>query len=138
MSDQIERHPGPWIGEDAEFARACAMAAVKDYGDDDVETHQRILKNGVWNDHVAVQAALAAIHNLRKAGLQSPLVWRNRVLTAERILLDILKANDEFRSGMPDDWEGDPLQDGCAAARAHLTAIGILPAPLSDTHRPTK
>jgi hypothetical protein len=63
----VERHPGPWIGPDAELARACAMAAIKDYGTDDPDTHQRILKDGIWNDHVAVQAALAAIHNLRKA-----------------------------------------------------------------------
>lgn len=69
MTMEVERHPGPWIGEDAELARACAMAAIRDYGSDDPDTHQRILTNGVWNDHVAVQAALAAIHNLRKAGL---------------------------------------------------------------------
>ncbi|WP_315804050.1 hypothetical protein [Bradyrhizobium sp. SZCCHNS3002] len=65
-SDAVERHPGPWIGPDAELARACAMAAIKDYGDDDPATLQRILRDGVWNDHVAVQAALAAIHHLRK------------------------------------------------------------------------
>jgi hypothetical protein len=62
-----ERHPGPWIGPDAELARACAMVAIKDYGTDDPDTHQRILKNGIWNDHVAVQAALAAIHSVRLA-----------------------------------------------------------------------
>lgn len=65
MTKEVERHPGPWIGEDAELARACAMAAIQDYGTDDPETHQRILKDGVWNDHVAVQAALAAIHSLK-------------------------------------------------------------------------
>jgi hypothetical protein len=43
------------------------MAAIKDYGTDDPVTHQRIMQKGVWNDHVAVQAALAAIYNLRKA-----------------------------------------------------------------------
>jgi hypothetical protein len=62
---KVERHPGPFIGPDAELARACAMAAIVDYGSDDAVTHQRILKDGVWNDHVAVQAALAAIHYLR-------------------------------------------------------------------------
>ncbi|MDN3278801.1 hypothetical protein QWJ07_31380 [Frankia sp. RB7] len=71
MTKVVERHPGPWIGEDVELAQACAIAAIKDYGNDDPVTHQRILKNGVWNDHVAVQAALATIHNLRKAGLRS-------------------------------------------------------------------
>lgn len=64
---EVERHPGPWTGPDAEFAQACAMAAIKDYGDEDPEVLQRILRDGVWNDHVAVQAALAAIHTLRKS-----------------------------------------------------------------------
>lgn len=34
-----------------------------------------------------------------------------------KALTDILAANDEFRAGMPDGWEGDPLQDACNAAR---------------------
>ena len=29
----------------------------------------------------------------------------------------IIKANDDFRAGMPDGWEGDPLQDACDDAR---------------------
>jgi hypothetical protein len=38
-----------------------------------------------------------------------------------RVALEaILKANDEFRAGMPDGWEGDPLQDACNDARALL------------------
>lgn len=32
----------------------------------------------------------------------------------------VLSANDEFRAAMPDDWEGDPLQDACESARAVL------------------
>lgn len=40
------------------------MAAIPWYGNDDAVTHQRIIKDGIWNDHVAVQAALAAIHHL--------------------------------------------------------------------------
>lgn len=69
MSDTIKiaRHPGPFVGPDAELARAAAMAVIPWYGDDDETTHQRILKDGVWNDHVAVQAALAAIHHLKAA-----------------------------------------------------------------------
>ena len=65
-SEPVERHSGPWIGPDAQLARDCAIAAIRDYGTDDPETHQRIMRDGVWNDHVAVQAALAAIHNIRK------------------------------------------------------------------------
>jgi hypothetical protein len=33
----------------------------------------------------------------------------------------ILAKNDEFRAGMPDRWEGDPLQDACEAARILIT-----------------
>lgn len=43
------------------------MAVIPWYGNDDEVTHQRIVKDGIWNDHVAVQAALAAIHHLTKA-----------------------------------------------------------------------
>lgn len=64
---KVERHPGPWIGPDTELARACAMVAIRDYGTDGAVTHQRIMTDGVWNDHVAVQAALAAIHYLRSS-----------------------------------------------------------------------
>lgn len=37
----------------------------------------------------------------------------------------ILKANDEFRAGMPDDWESDPLQDACDTARFLLVRMGV-------------
>lgn len=69
MTQKVERHPGPFIGPDAELARACALAVIVDYGNDDPVTHARILKNGIWNDHVSVQAALTAIHYIRKHGL---------------------------------------------------------------------
>ncbi len=65
-----ERHPGPFTGPDAEIARACALAAVADYGSDDAITHGRIMKDGIWNDHVAVQAALATIHYIRTHKVQ--------------------------------------------------------------------
>lgn len=68
-----ERHPGPFTGADAELARACAMVTIPDYGNDDPDTHQRIMQNGIWNDHIAVQAALTAIHSIRKAAtLRAP------------------------------------------------------------------
>lgn len=35
----------------------------------------------------------------------------------------ILLANSEFRDGMPDGWEGDPLQDACENARELLLQI---------------
>ena len=40
--------------------------------DFDEDTHKRVMANGIWNDHVSVQAALATIHTLRKAGLLKP------------------------------------------------------------------
>lgn len=30
----------------------------------------------------------------------------------------IIKANDEFRSGLPTGWDGDPVNDACEAARS--------------------
>jgi hypothetical protein len=35
----------------------------------------------------------------------------------------ILIANSEFRDGMPDGWDGDPLQDACENARELLLQI---------------
>jgi hypothetical protein len=49
---------------------------------------------------------------------------------AERLLREILKANDEFRSSLPDDWEGDPLQDACAEAKKHLEQLNTLQRPV--------
>lgn len=67
--EKVERHPGPFTGPDAELARACAMITIPDYGNDDPDTHQRIMRDGIWNDHIAVQTALTAIHSIRKASL---------------------------------------------------------------------
>lgn len=33
-----------------------------------------------------------------------------------KALTDILEANKDFREGMPQSWDGDPLQDACDAA----------------------
>ena len=62
---KVEKHPGPFSGPDAELARSCAMAVIEWYGADDPITMERIRKNGIWNDHIAVQSALAAIHHLK-------------------------------------------------------------------------
>jgi hypothetical protein len=66
---RVEKHPGPWTGPDTELARACAEAIIPWYGTDDSFNHKRILEQGIWNDHPAVQAALAMIHHIRKHGL---------------------------------------------------------------------
>lgn len=43
------------------------MVTIADYGNDTPEEHQRIMAGGIWNDHIAVQTALTAIHSIRKA-----------------------------------------------------------------------
>jgi FtsZ-binding cell division protein ZapB len=68
----VEKHPGPFVGADAELARACAMAVIERYGSDDPQEMERIRTNGIWNDHVAVQSALAAIHHFRKQAAMLP------------------------------------------------------------------
>lgn len=50
--------------------------------------------------------------------------WENvraKLDSARKALEEIVEANDDFRGGMPDDWEGDPLQDACQKARVLLT-----------------
>jgi hypothetical protein len=41
-----------------------------------------------------------------------------------KLLNAVLDANDDFRAGMPDDWQGDPLQDACIEARNAINATG--------------
>ena len=41
-----------------------------------------------------------------------------------KLLNAVLDANDDFRAGMPEGWEGDPLQDACIAARNAINATG--------------
>lgn len=40
-----------------------------------------------------------------------------------KALEEILSAEKDFREGMPDGWEGDPLTDACANARKSLSDI---------------
>jgi len=51
---------------DLKNARIIASAAIDMYGDFNAEEWQRFRKEGIWNDHPAVQAALAAIVLTRK------------------------------------------------------------------------
>lgn len=37
---------------------------------------------------------------------------------------EIVKCNDNFRAGMPEEWEGDPLQDAVDSARFLLIRLG--------------
>ena len=38
-------------------------------------------------------------------------------------LKNVLLANSEFRAGMPEGWEGDPLQDACDVGHAALALL---------------
>jgi hypothetical protein len=41
-----------------------------------------------------------------------------------KALAEILEANKDFRAGMPEGWEGDPLQDACERAARMLASVG--------------
>ncbi len=50
-----------------------------------------------------------------------PTSWCDqRIDELKMALVRIIEANDRFRKSLPDDWEGDPLNDACEAARALL------------------
>ncbi len=66
---KIERMPGPWIGPEVELARECARIAVIDYGNDFGDQFLKIVDGNIWNDHVAVQAAMAMYHTLKINGM---------------------------------------------------------------------
>lgn len=52
--------------EDLEAARGIASAAIDTYGDFETkEIWDQYRTRGIWNDHVAVQAALVAIKMMR-------------------------------------------------------------------------
>lgn len=80
--------------EELELARACALEAVKDYGDRSEVTYQRILIGGIWNDHVAVQAAVATIVKLTRNGKLT------EVLDAVKEVRE--STDDEFLYSMPE------------------------------------
>lgn len=45
-----------------------------------------------------------------------------------KALRDILEVNKDFRDGLPQSWDGDPLQDACDAAQGLLSRVeGRLP-----------
>lgn len=43
--------------------------------------------------------------------------------TLVKALEYILSAEKDFRNGMPEGWEGDPLTDACASAREALAKV---------------
>ncbi|WP_425909008.1 hypothetical protein [Nitrobacter sp. TKz-YC02] len=72
--------------------------------------------------------------DLRGKALHAAEQWQDRAtrLQQERdeaiaALNAILSANDDFRAGLPQDWEGDPLQDACEAARDLVRRLAASP-----------
>ena len=56
---------------------------------------------------------------VRRSRLEHALAERRALAIA---LLNIIRVAEDFRKNMPDDWEGDPLQDACDRARILLGA----------------
>lgn len=46
-------------------------------------------------------------------------------------LADIMAANDDFRKSLPEDWEGDLLQDACERARP-LLGVPAITSPMGS------
>jgi hypothetical protein len=64
--------------------------------------------------YVGDREALLELQEILGGQINALILERDALVKALR---DILAANDEFRAGMPDEWDGDPLQDACEAAR---------------------
>lgn len=68
-----ERKFGDQTPEELEEARAAATAAIEIYGDfQQQELWDRFRKNGIWNDHAAVQSALSIIMERNDANTKKP------------------------------------------------------------------
>jgi len=57
----------------------------------------------------------------------------NQLDKAREAIRVIVKENADFRQGMPDDWEGDPLQDAIDAAN-----FNVLISLTDDQHEKSK
>lgn len=60
---------GSHATDELEAARVIATAAIEIYGDFEEPIWSQFLMQGIWNDHAAVQAALAAIRLCRAGDL---------------------------------------------------------------------
>lgn len=59
---------GNYEPADLGLARTIATQVVERYGENTAEEMARIRRDGIWNDHPAVQAALVAIKYVRQEG----------------------------------------------------------------------
>lgn len=109
-----------WCPDEAEDLIAAALAAL-DGGE--------AVPGAAGINDVAKLMELGKAHPPSRDGEDHTDAWQRSVnerLSAwtpprsevERALDAIIAANAEFRKGMPDDWQGDPLQDAIERAAA--------------------
>jgi len=78
--------------------------------------HNQNIADATFVDYGACRAFAVAARTL-------PTIAQDNKRLRE-LLTAILAANDEFRASLPEDWEGDPLQDACDEARRALEGRG--------------
>src|SRR6185312_10104891 len=136
---------GQHKAEELVAARAIADAALTGYGDFDEAGWQRYRSEGIWNDHVAVQAALIAIRLFRTFDPLDELVDRagpdpSRDKPPSHETRMILAAIEQVRNDMADQavTTAQALADLKAAVAAEksvlasaTTAINGFPAVVS-------
>lgn len=101
--------PGPWkIGVSADHTPLVMVDVHPSEGSGFGVAHiNRLPRMGSVRGDVAANARLiAAAPDLFEA------------------LARIIAANDEFRRALPADWQSDPVNDACDAARAALSKAG--------------
>lgn len=72
------------------------------------------------NSHDALAREIEQLRAWQRARLEGDDAARAERDALVKALEEILSAEKEFREGMPDNWEGDPLTDACANAREAL------------------
>ncbi len=88
---------------------------------------QESINPGIWyvdsgtDDHGQL-ATVWGVDNRAEGNAKLIVHSVNSLPALLKALEEILSANDEFRKGMPDDWEGDPMQDACEQAREILSS----------------
>jgi hypothetical protein len=114
---EARRRFGQQSAEQLEIARACATAAHEDYSDFDALTFDRFKKDGIWNDDVAVQSALAALQ-MAEALSPPPVV-------EEAGLRDALEGAEEALGLLFHDYEPGTLTLQHRAWNAVRRALGL-------------